>query len=473
MNDLEELAARYLVNEDEDTTAPVKKEPPRAERVSRTPPARTISSPTEKETSPRIQTREVYIPVSSFKQQEPEDDFEDFDEEPVRKPKKVKKVKPKKQKKAKKAPTPDYYDDDYAEVAVKKPNHVGRFFLCLFTLLLMLIITIASVCLVISYGPSPTIRNICVLSAKQASATKWVPGLFLSEKTIQDIMDASNSVNTDVVAIDDIISEEEDDEWANAVDGMKLIFRQEPNYKAYVLLIKDPSRVNLGISSDNFAGATAGMRIFEIADKYKCVAAINGGEFADPGGQGTGAQPIGLTYSQGKCVWGSSTGGTFIGFDKDNNLVCVEGLSKAKADEMGIRDGCCFMYKNVIIERDGDNVKLNYADDNLGIAQKTAIGQRADGTVIMIVTDGRSAESVGATRNDMIDLMVEYGAVTAGSLDGGSSSMLYYRDYWDAYKIDKDGLDEYQQQGLVNRYKAFTKPRRIPTYFIVMPGDES
>ena len=160
-------------------------------------------------------------------------------------------------------------------------------------------------------------------------------------------------------------------------------------------------------------------------------------------------------------------------FDKDNKLVCVEGMSTAKGTELGIRDGCCFMYKNVIIERDGDNVKLNYADDNLGIAQKTAIGQRADGTVIMIVTDGRSAESVGATRNDMIDLMVEYGAVTAGSLDGGSSSMLYYRNYYDAYKIDKDGLEEYNQMGLVNRYKAFTKPRRIPTYFIVMPGEES
>ena len=486
MNDLEELAARYLVDEDdaapaEKPAAPAQPRPNGVEPQRQVQPVqrqaqhapKTIASPEKNASAPRIQTKEIYIPVSSFKQPEPAQVTSDsYEDDYYERPKKVKKVK--------KPVRDDYaydeyedYSDGYAEAVPKKrPNYVGRFFLCLLTLILMLIITIFSVLLVIAYGPSPTVRNICVLSAKQASATKWVPGLVLSKSTINEILEASKSISTDVVNIEEIETDPDDDEWADAIDGMKLIWRQEPNFKAYILLIKDPSRVMMGISSDNFAGATAGMRIFEIAEKYKCVAAINAGEFADPGGQGSGAQPIGLTYSAGKCVWGSS-GGTFIAIDKDNKLVCVEGITKAKADEMGIRDGCCFMSGNVIIERDGDNVKLNYADDNLGIAQKTAIGQRADGTIIMIVTDGRSAESVGATRNDMIDLMVEYGAVTAGSLDGGSSSMLYYRDFYDVYKIDKNGLEEYQQMGLVNRYKAFTKPRRIPTYFIVMPGAES
>lgn len=31
----------------------------------------------------------------------------------------------------------------------------------------------------------------------------------------------------------------------------------------------------------------------------------------------------------------------------------------------------------------------------------------------------------------------------------------------------KSTLDEYQKKGLVNHYKAFTNPRRIPTYFCV------
>ena len=85
----------------------------------------------------------------------------------------------------------------------------------------------------------------------------------------------------------------------------------------------------------------------------------------------------------------------------------------------------------------------------------------------MLVTDGRSASSIGATRNDVIDILVEYGAVSAGMLDGGSSAMMFYRDYYNVYNVDTTKLDSYQKQGLVNQYKAFTTPRRLPTCFFV------
>ena len=51
---------------------------------------------------------------------------------------------------------------------------------------------------------------------------------------------------------------------------------------------------------------------------------------------------------------------------------------------------------------------------------------------------------MGATRNEIIDTLISYGAVTAGMLDGGSSSMLY-RDYFTKYNIDQSQLDEYQR----------------------------
>ena len=63
--------------------------------------------------------------------------------------------------------------------------------------------------------------------------------------------------------------------------------------------------------------------------------------------------------------------------------------------------------------------------------------------------------------------MLEYGAVTAGKLDGGSSAQMYYRNYFDLYDIDPSTLDEYQRKGLVNTYKAFTPPRDLPTFFVV------
>ena len=261
--------------------------------------------------------------------------------------------------------------------------------------------------------------------------------------------------------------DEETDKWANAIDGMLYETVSGPTFKGYVLLIRDPSRVKVGVAVDKFDDTVEGMRIFEMADKYGAVAAINGGEYPDHGGMGIGGRPIGITYSEGQCVWDDGLRRTFMGFDKDNKLIVREGLTRAEADEMGIRDGVCFQTGNTLISNDGGNITMYYADNNTGTAQRTAIGQAADGTVILLVTDGRTASSLGATHNDVIDVMVSYGAVSAGMLDGGSSSLMYYRDYYTKYGIDENTLDEYQKKGLINKYKAFTTPRRLPTCFIV------
>ncbi len=348
------------------------------------------------------------------------------------------------------------------------------------TVVILLVYALFALCGAVANGPSPTVRNLLVLSALQASATKWVPGLFLDDATVEQILADSKVISTDVMSLADYSSAqkqsgaEEDgtesiDEWANAQDGMLFETISGSTYKAYVLIVRDPSRLFVGTSSDYKSGQ-AGARIFDVAAREGAVAGINAGEFSDIGGTGTGDTPIGLTYSKGACVWKDNyTWKTFIGFDKDNNLVVSEGMTQERADKLFIRDAVSFQTGNVLINHDGDNVHLHYADSNTGTAQRTAIGQRADGAVILLVTDGRSASSLGATHNDVIDIMVSYGAITAGMLDGGSSALMYYEDYYTKYDMDVSLLDQYQLKGLVNKYKAFTTPRRMPTFFMVTP----
>lgn len=343
---------------------------------------------------------------------------------------------------------------------------IKRSLLSVGTALAMALVFVISAALMICYGPSKSLRNMTVIMAKEASATKWIPTLFLPSSTVDKIIADSEKVNVDVIEAGDY-SKTNADEWEDTIDGMKLIYLNESKFKGYLLLVRDPKRVSVGVSSENYASAAAGARIFDIAQKYNCTAAINGGEFADAGGQGNGAKPMGLTYSGGKNVWNDGLKRSFFGFDTNDKLICREGITKAEADKLGIRDAVSFQTGNVLIQQNGDDIKLFHADNDTGTAQRTAIGQRADGTVILLVTDGRSVDSIGATRNDVIDIMVSYGAVNAGMLDGGSSAMMYYRNYFDKYPTDKTQLDKYQQEGLVNRYKAFTNPRRIPTYFIV------
>ncbi len=345
----------------------------------------------------------------------------------------------------------------------------ARIGISVLSFVMFLVLSVFSLVAVVAYGPSVTIRDMLVLSAMQASATKWVPGLFLSDEEVSAIVNASHEESELILDPDSMTDIEGGDnsEVEASIDGMKYITANYSTFKAYILLVADPSRIYVGTASNNFYKATEGMRLFDMAKKEDCIAMINGGEFADAGGNGTGAAPIGLTYSNGKCVWSDGAKRTFIGIDNNNRLVVSEGMSKAKAEELGIRDAVCFQTGNVLINTDEEGVHIYYKEGNLGAAQRTAIGQRQDGTFIFVVTDGRSANSIGANYNEIIDIMVSYGAVTAAMLDGGSSAMMYYEDYYTKYNIDESTLDKYQLQGMVNKYKAFVPPRKIPTYFCI------
>lgn len=354
---------------------------------------------------------------------------------------------------------------------------IRRILVVILTLVLLLVVGVFALCYTVATGPSPTVRNWLVLTAMQTSAAKWVPGLFLSDEEVEQIVADSHVVRQEEINMDEFAPPvktdekgEPVDEWANAIDGMIYETISGPTFKGYVLLVRDPSRVYVSTASD-FKSGQPGMQIFTGADRDGAIAAINGGEFWDDGGGGTGGQPMGLTYSRGKMVYQDWSTRTFIGIDKNDRLVVAESMTRTQADTLGIRDAVSFQNGNTLITNEDNKVTLHYNDDNTGKAQRTAIGQRADGTMILIVTDGRTAASLGATHNDIIDVMVSYGAVTAGMLDGGSSTMMYYRDWYTKYNVDVNTLDPNQRKGMVNKFKAFTPPRYIPTYFMVMPEE--
>ena len=74
----------------------------------------------------------------------------------------------------------------------------------------------------------------------------------------------------------------------------------------------------------------------------------------------------------------------------------------------------------------------------------------ADGTVIFVVIDGRQPSwSIGATLSDLTNIFVDYHAVNAVNLDGGSSSEMVY------------------QGKVMNKLGNIFGERYIPTAFVV------
>lgn len=344
--------------------------------------------------------------------------------------------------------------------------------LVLVTLVVMLLITAVLALNLIFNGPSPAARDVLTMSFIEASATKWIPALFIGEDTVAAIRadrgprPADEVTDTSAVVIQTDSFFGTADEWAEHPDGIRIETVQGNTYNAYVMIIRDPSRVYMGVSTrDGFSMSVPGKRLNAVMEEEGAAAAINGGAFNDDSTSGShvGSLPLGLVYSRGECVWTSGapteTSG-FAGFNEDNILVVhMENLTKAEAEELNIRDGCCF---GPVLIMNGE-VNMEAYNKVSGWNPRTAIGQRADGAVIFVCIDGRQISSVGGDYADLINIMQEYGAVNACNMDGGSSTVMMYRDTYGLY-------GEAGQVQMINSYSLLQKePRRMPDYWLVAP----
>lgn len=352
---------------------------------------------------------------------------------------------------------------------------VRRFFLLLFTVILLSLAALVLVMNLIFKGPSPTAQERLTMSLIEASATKWIPALFIGEERVAEITSAESgsSLTDDVTDTSQVIIQKDSaistssNEWDNYPDGIRIESYAGDTYNAHIMIVRDPSQVYMGISTESFSTSIPGKRLNAVMEEENVLAGVNAGAFNDDGTASStvGSCPLGLVMSGGKCVWtsGKQPGlEGFAGFTNDDVLVVsTTNLTKAQAEEMDIRDGCCF---GPVLIMNGE-VNMDAYNMNSGFNPRTAIGQRADGAVIFVCVDGRQAGSIGGTYADVIDIMVEYGAVNACNMDGGSSSIMYYRDTYGRY-------GEAGQVQRINSYSLLqSEPRRMPNYWLVKAAD--
>ena len=350
---------------------------------------------------------------------------------------------------------------------------IRRFFLVLFTVVILAAAALVLVLNLVFNGPSPAARDRLTMTLIEASATKWVPALFIGQDTVDEIRTSSVSdgLEDDVTDISQIVVQANNvitgntNEWDNYPDGVRTETRYGDTYTAHIMLIRDPSQVYMGTSTEKFSTSIPGKRLTEVMEENPdVIAAINAGAFFDDGtvSATVGSTPLGLVVSEGKVVWtsGKQPGlEGFAGFNEDNILVVSKtNLSQSEAEHLKIRDGCCF---GPVLIMNGE-VNLEAYNDKSGMNPRTAIGQRSDGTVIIVCADGRQVGSLGATYADMVNVMQEYGAVNACNMDGGSSSIMMYRDVNGKLGTASQDAIFVNTPSLIQ-----SKPRRMPNYWLV------
>ena len=196
------------------------------------------------------------------------------------------------------------------------------------------------------------------------------------------------------------------------------------NYKGatvYAMIVLDPNRVYVGTAlPEPSEWGGYGLTLDEMADQYGAIAGINAGGFLDEGGGGNGWPPSGITYSRGN-IFSTLQYGPIAGLDGDDHM-WVGYYDYEDCEVIGIRDAVCFGPALIY-----DGIKADPSTLDSGIGARTAIGQREDGAVVMVVIDGRQGYSIGVTFEDCIDIMADkFGCVNAANMDGGNSSCMYF-----------------------------------------------
>ena len=189
----------------------------------------------------------------------------------------------------------------------------------------------------------------------------------------------------------------------------------------YAIIVLDPSRVYIGTAlTEPSEWGGYGLTLDAMAEQYGAVAGINAGGFLDESGGGNGWPPSGITYSRG-VTFATEQYGPIAGLDW-NNSMWAGYYDYEECQNIGIRDAVCFGPALIV-----DGIRTDPAALETGIGARTAIGQREDGAIVMMVVDGRQGYSIGVTFEDCIRIMADkFGCVNASNMDGGNSSCMYF-----------------------------------------------
>ena len=294
--------------------------------------------------------------------------------------------------------------------------------------LVMLFALLYSVIGVIILGPSEYAGKLLVTTLMETSAAKFVPHMYMSAEKVQSIIGSDEEVSdieleTGLIKLPQKENTNENIEIVEeSSDGIEIFDVKGATFYGKIMVIDDPTRVFVGIPKDGFGYDKSGMTVNAMIEHYGAVGGTNAGGFYDPNGNGTGGVPDGIVIYEGKLLWGNlNSYYSLAGIDKDG-LLHVGRITAKTALDRGVKYSAS----------DGPALKIKGTPQNEkrarggGLNPRTAIGQREDGAILLLVVNGRSVDSLGATLDDLVEVFLEYGAVNATNLDGGSSSLMIY-----------------------------------------------
>lgn len=308
---------------------------------------------------------------------------------------------------------------------------IGKVFSFLGITLGMVFIALVLTITLICHGPSESAKELFATTILETGQLKFLANVFLSKDELQEIVDKNSLQDMDDEVDKNLINTEGNKEK----ELIEIHNVSGDGFEGTMMVVNDPSKISLATT---YPWGEYGKELGVIVDEAGAIAGVNGGIYYSSGNKG--GRPYGVTVSNGEIqdITLGWSGLYLIGFDENNllRIISLEGMNKSAVEKMvkeeKIRDAISFQEEssdanNHFVKLIINGEKRELSGKGSGQNPRTAIGQRKDGSVLILVTDGRGKNGhLGATASDLIDIMAEYGAVNAANVDGGSSSSLYY-----------------------------------------------
>lgn len=308
---------------------------------------------------------------------------------------------------------------------------IGKVFSFLGVTIGMIFIALVLTITLICHGPSESAKELFATTILETGQLKFLANVFLSKDELQKIVDKNSLQDMDVEVDENLINTEGNKEK----ELIEIHNVSGDGFEGTMMVVNDPSKISLATT---YPWGEYGKELGVIVDEAGAIAGVNGGIYYSSGNKG--GRPYGVTVSNGEIqdITLGWSGLYLIGFDENNllRIISLEGMNKSAVEKMvkeeKIRDAISFQEEssdanNHFVKLIINGEKRELSGKGSGQNPRTAIGQRKDGSVLILVTDGRGKNGhLGATASDLIDIMAEYGAVNAANVDGGSSSSLYY-----------------------------------------------
>ncbi len=314
-----------------------------------------------------------------------------------------------------------------------------RVFYVIFITITIVIATLFMTLKLITSNISISAKEMFVTTILETGQMKFLASWLLPKDEIQKIIDKNKMADFDLKENKDLINVSKADK-----DNIEVINVTGNSFGAKMMIVKDPSRIKLATI---YPWKEYGIELHELVKQADAIGGINGGLYESSGNKG--GRPVGVIVSEGRIQHNAPglAGLHLIGLDEDNllRIIDLKGMNSKNVEELvkneKIRDAVTFQDhvssdNNHFVKLIVNGVEREIKGTGSGGNPRTAIGQRKDGAILLLVTDGRGKNGhLGATAKDLIKIMKKYEAVNAANLDGGSSTSMYYKDKYEMTSV--------------------------------------